>query len=343
VIWLAWRQQRAELLIAGVLLGLVAAAVVPTGLHMASIYERDGIAACLTAAPSEACRETLDAFGGRWDALMNLSGWFSFVPAVLGTLLAAPFVLEFERGTFRLAWTQSVTSRRWLATRLVLIGAAAVASSLALTLLVTWWRGPLDDVNGRMVDAFSLEGVAPIAYTLFAAALVIALGVVLRRTAAAIGLALVVFFAVRVVVENWARPSYAAKLEETWPTGRTGADLGGAWVFSESVELRVTDGAVPDPAVVQSCLNTPAVKGFDGACLAEHDIISYTHAVYHPASRFWLFQASRGASSLPSRWLSSFPRSGGFVSGSADVPTSAFRSPTLRLARLAFAQERRCR
>ncbi len=31
-------------------------------------------------------------------------------------------------------------------------------------------------------------------------------------------------------------------------------------------------------------------RRFDPACLAEHDIVSYTHAVYHPASRFWLFQ-----------------------------------------------------
>ena len=30
-------------------------------------------------------------------------------------------------------------------------------------------------------------------------------------------------------------------------------------------------------------------RRFDPACLAEHDIVSYTHAVYHPASRFWLF------------------------------------------------------
>ena len=60
--------------------------------------------------------------------------------------------------------------------------------------------------TGEWSMRFSLEGVAPIAYTLFAAALVIALGVVLRRSAAAIGLALVVFFVVRITVENRARP-----------------------------------------------------------------------------------------------------------------------------------------
>jgi hypothetical protein len=292
VIWLALRQQRTEALIAGLLLLLAASVVVPTGLHMASVYEQEGIAACL-GAPSDACREKLNAFSGRWDALMNLAVWFNLVPALLGALLAAPFVLEFERGTFRLAWTQSITSSRWLATRLVLIVGAALGASILLTLLVTWWRSTLDHVDGRMVDGFSLEGVVPIAYTLFAAALVVAIGVVLTRAAAAIGVALVVFITVRVAVENAARPRYAAAIDESW-AGGAGLDLRGAWVFRQAEELRFSDGRPPDPAIVESCATQAAGKSFDTACLAEHDVVGYTHAVYHPASRFWLFQAIEG-------------------------------------------------
>ena len=53
-----------------------------------------------------------------------------------------------------------------------------------------------------------------------------------------------------------------------------------------------TDGQLPEPAVVQSCVGSGGFfgKSFDAACLAEHDVVAYTHAVYHPASRFWLFQ-----------------------------------------------------
>ncbi len=50
------------------------------------------------------------------------------------------------------------------------------------------------------------------------------------------------------------------------------------------------DGRVPDPAVVEACATGGTGKSFDDACLAEHDIVAYMHAVYHPASRFWLFQ-----------------------------------------------------
>ena len=33
-------------------------------------------------------------------------------------LLAAPFVIELDSGTYRLYWTQSITRRRWIVTKL---------------------------------------------------------------------------------------------------------------------------------------------------------------------------------------------------------------------------------
>jgi hypothetical protein len=289
VIWVTWRQQRTETLIAALLLALVAALIVPTGLHMASVYDSEGIAACVSD-PSDACRQTLGSFASRWDTLLNFVGWLNFVPVLLGALLAAPLVLEFERGTFRLAWTQSVSRDRWLVTRLALIVAASLATAVLFTLLMTWWRDPLDDVNGRFSDAFDLEGVVPLSYTLFAAALVIALGIVLRRAAAAIGLALVVFLALRIGIGNWARPNYREPIQASWTEGPGPADLHGAWIFSQGGEFRVADGQPPDPSVVQGCVTDPSTKSFDRECLADHGIAVYSHATYHPESRFWLFQ-----------------------------------------------------
>jgi hypothetical protein len=290
VIWLTWRQQRTETMIAALLLALVAALLVPTGLHLSSAYESDGVAACL-GDPSDTCRRTISAYLERWDSLLSFGGWLNLVPGLIGALLAAPFVLEFERGTHRLAWTQSITRSRWLAARLTLIVAAALAVSLLLTLLMTWWRRPLDAVDGRFTDGFDLEGLVPSAYTLFAAALVIALGVVLRRTAAAIGLAFVVFIAFRIGIANWARPNYQAPIDQSF-AGAPGPELHGAWIFRQGGEFRIADGQErPDPAVLESCLsNVGEVKGVDAACLARHDIAFYSHASYHPESRFWLFQ-----------------------------------------------------
>ena len=90
MIWLAWRQQRTETLIAALLLALVVALLVPTGLHMASVDESDGIAACLADSSGNLSRE-LDAFVVRWDTLLSFVGWLDLVPALLGCLLAAPW------------------------------------------------------------------------------------------------------------------------------------------------------------------------------------------------------------------------------------------------------------
>ena len=69
----------------------------------------------------------------------------ALAPALLGAFLGAPLVArELEAGTYRLAWTQSVSRRRWLASKLTLtVGAAAFALGAA-SLAVTWWSAPLD-------------------------------------------------------------------------------------------------------------------------------------------------------------------------------------------------------
>jgi hypothetical protein len=284
VIWLSWRQQRMETLIAAVVFAITAAVLAPTGFHIASVYDDKGIAQCL--AHPGICGSTLDDFTRRWDSLVNLVAWFNLVPVVVGVLLATPLVLEFDRGTHRLAWTQSVTRGRWLAIRLSVVGLGAVVSGIALTALMTWWRSPLDDVGSRLGEGFDFEGLAPTAYTLFAAALVVALGVVLRRTATAIGIAVVAFFVLRIGILAWPRGHFLAPIHKTW-YGSEGP-VRGAWLMTESHGFRAARGYPNDPSIIASCVSPP--KRFDQACLAQHHIVEYTTAVFQPASRFWLFQ-----------------------------------------------------
>ena len=52
------------------------------------------------------------------------------VPALVGVFFGAPLVArELEAGTYRLAWTQSVTRVRWLAVKLALSSAWRAACS----------------------------------------------------------------------------------------------------------------------------------------------------------------------------------------------------------------------
>ena len=96
-------------------------------------------------------------------------------------------MLELDTGTYAVAWTQSISPRRWLTTRLGLILIGSAIAGLLGAGLAGWWRHSFDQLDGRMnAGVFDLEGIVPFAYTLFAAAAVIAIGSLTRRTGLAV-------------------------------------------------------------------------------------------------------------------------------------------------------------
>jgi hypothetical protein len=118
---------------------------------------------------------------------------------------------------------------------------------------------------------------------------VISLGVVLRRTAPAIALALIGFVACRVAV-SFLRPHYLAPLTATWSVDprASGPDLWTAWVINQGVGDGHGHEVQNLPSIANACGNGIGNKFGDPACLAQHGL--FNQAVYHPASRFWLFQ-----------------------------------------------------
>jgi ABC-type transport system involved in multi-copper enzyme maturation permease subunit len=93
------------------------------------------------------------------------------LPLFAGVFWGAPLVArEFELGTYRLAWTQSVSRTRWITTKLTAILLTTAIAMALLTILVGWWLGPLgkSDVGRMQPVAFDVQGIVPIAYTAFA-------------------------------------------------------------------------------------------------------------------------------------------------------------------------------
>jgi hypothetical protein len=295
VIWLSWRQQRFETAMTAALLALVAALLVPLGFHMASVYSSSGAAACVThsAASGAGCGGIVNDFLQRFEHASPIVPWLNFVPGLFGVLFAAPLVLELEQGTFRLSWTQSVTRRRWLATKLGAIYGSGLLAALALTVLMTWWREPLDSLQGRMEpNVFDFEGIVPNAYTLFALSVVIALGVLTRRTVVAFGGGLLAYFGIRIGFQGWVREHYMAPIRVIWRPGTPGpGNLDHAW----SIHSGPSDAhGRPIPGadrIMARCMNAP--KQQIGRCLDSHHI--FNMAVYQPAGRFWLFQGIEAA------------------------------------------------
>ena len=117
VTWLAWRQQRTETLIAIAMLAALAALLIPTGIEMANAYHHDGLSVVRRPQRHAWLRLSCALLHSRFGSLGNIAAWFTLIPGLLGALLAAPFVLDLENGTFRLVWTQSITRGRWVASQ----------------------------------------------------------------------------------------------------------------------------------------------------------------------------------------------------------------------------------
>ncbi|MEO6317238.1 MAG: ABC transporter permease subunit [Acidimicrobiales bacterium] len=280
--WLAWRQARTQLLTAAVAVALVVAVLAAT---------RGRVAA--TPGDLSTPLESLQLLG---TALIG-------VPAAIGAFWGAPLLArELETGTHRLAWTQGVTRRRWLALKLTLLGAAAAAMTAVFTAAFTWWSLPLDATGNRIGTAnFGQRGIAPIAYAMFALALGTLIGALVRRTLPAIAFTLVGFFVVRYSFQLLVRPRLVDTVELTRSTTMVGpgnsASTAGSWVLSSSTvdaTGKALSGAGADRLMVDTCHLTRLSTADDWASCAHrirlHDVVKA-----HPASHFWPLQLLESA------------------------------------------------
>jgi len=224
MIWLTWRQFRAQAWVASAVLAVIAVALGITGVHLAHLFDTSGVATCQ--AHSD-CTTLATSFMNQVKASPTYKALYDggtvilyVAPALIGIFWGAPLVTrEVETGTFRLAWNQSVTRTRWLAAKLGLIGLAAMATAGLLSLMITWWASPIDralglpagrngpgGVNRFAPLLFGARGITPIGYAAFAFALGVTAGVLIRRILPAMAITLAVFAAVQIIVPNWVRP-----------------------------------------------------------------------------------------------------------------------------------------
>jgi hypothetical protein len=285
VIWVGWRQQRTETLIAFGVLALLAAAAIPLGVHMASVYAHEGLSGC-AGRETEACNQTVAAFLRRFGGVNLLFQWSSLLPPLCALVLAAPFLLDLDGGTYRLFWTQSITRRRWLVTKLGLCVLGTVAVAALLTVLATWSRAPLDRLDGRMgANVYDVEGLVPAAYALLVLGLAVAIGAIWRRTVPALLTAFVGYVVVRSFADSWLRQRLLTPVTRTWSAGT------------------LKPGGVLDRALVLDQYPSDAhgtrLGGFARICstsghltrCAPVHLSSWVTAVFQPAGRFWELQA----------------------------------------------------
>jgi hypothetical protein len=211
---------------------------------------------------------------------------------------------EFETGTYRLVWTQGITRVRWLAAKLAIAGAAAIAASELFTLMVAWWSSPIhkaDPGYTAFVSSSFHSGVAPAGYAAFAFALGATAGLLIRHTLPAMAVTLAIFAAVIIAFPHLVRPhlippvqtSSALNIASLTSTGSdnnslmVGASVNvpGAWILSNQILTPAGQPASTEPP--RACGQNVPIQ----ACNAYIAGLHLRQAVtYQPASRYWPLQ-----------------------------------------------------
>ncbi|MGI5240744.1 ABC transporter permease subunit [Dactylosporangium sp. CA-139066] len=303
MIWLTWRQFRIQALVAAVALFAVAAYLLYLGVQIRHDYAAD-VVNCV---PSD-CATTRRLFSDRYEAPVALLGALLIaVPGFIGVFWGAPLVArELEAHTDRLVWNQSVTRRRWLAVKLAVLGAAAVAVTGVYSLLLTWNASRYDQWAGGRFGAmnFASRDVTPLGYALFAFTLGVVVGLLVRRTVASMAIVAGAFVVLQIVVPNVVRVhlmppittdvAFTADVMEhangfgfnDTSARIIGYTMPGAWSMDPVSQIYNADGTPYNAKQARPCVTGDRAQDQD--CMAkQHLHFQYT---YQPGRRYWPFQ-----------------------------------------------------
>ncbi|MHB1209099.1 MAG: ABC transporter permease subunit [Acidimicrobiales bacterium] len=128
--------------------------------------------------------------------------------AVLGLLLGANLVgAELDRKTVRVAWTQSISRRQWLTSKVIVSISSLVILAVPLCLTYTWWISTVKYAPRVTTTAFAYDGWLPLVTGIFAFALATFIGTLLRHPGWTIAATLIVMALVMWTMQNEVRPN----------------------------------------------------------------------------------------------------------------------------------------
>ena len=306
--WFTWRQFRTQAWIAIVALGAVAAVLAVTSRTLGSLWTASGVASC-----GRDCNHAIDNFnalvssgvtGVIYEVVLALT---YAVPALIGVFWGAPLIArELEAGTQRLAWTQSITRTRWLATKIALVGAASAVTAGLVSWAASSWSARIDTVQNYRITPmiYGARGIVPIGYALFAFMLGATMGLLLRRATPAMAATLAVYVGAVTSMALWIRAHLSPVLHAVSPLDIN--QIRGFGISDNGV-MEVVGGALPNKAwVLTNTTVTTAGQPFVGPASHQycsnpnqgpHACLNWVASLglrqditYQPASHFWPLQ-----------------------------------------------------
>lgn len=332
MIWLTWRQFRAQASTAVAALAVFAILLAVTESHMSGMYDSSGLASC----HGDSCVKLANTFlmyltsGQGFPLLPDGSNEYVILyflsvlvilvaPVIIGIFWGAPLIArELETGTCRLAWNQSVTRTRWLMVKLAMIGLAAMAVTEAFSLMQAWWAAPIGKAVGLGGSAsimdegrfgyfvFPTHGITSLGYAAFGFALGVTVGLLVRRAIPAMAVTLAIFIAVQFITPLWIRPHLIPSDRTIATVQATGATVSVYGAAKMSVTAAVVPGqpgawissgaavnAAGQPVGTVPAACRAAVS--DGSSALNNCLASHGVRVavsYHPVSDYWTLQGA---------------------------------------------------
>ena len=308
--WLTWRQYRTQFAVGTAILAALCLLLVLTGLQLISQYHTI-ITECASGAGNRPSGQNCSTGGGLF-AGGPTAGFVSLIvlatPVLAGLFLGAPMVAaEFEAGTTQFAWVQGITRARWLAVKAGWLLLAAAAWGGVLAALTTWWASPTNAEHGSEFypGRFDVLYLVPVGYAVFAMALGICAGALIRRTVPAMAVTLGGFIAVRLAVTLWLRPHYLSAVTVARNLPAQINLTGSYWLISQGVRnpagQLISNPAgyqggeaeafgVPVSYLPRACAGLARPPGNVTASCRAALTGFRSFVTYQPASRFWAFQ-----------------------------------------------------
>ena len=296
MIWVAWRQQRMQLLISVLLVGLVSALLAFFRFDALEYLRSHGIEGCLRIEKERCTSSAMNAFASEYRTYVSVVPMLLLcLPVLLGMFAGAPlFAREFEQGTHIFALSQGVRRGRWWATKLVVAGVPVIGAVAALGLAATWGLRPLNFVtHGRMMTpGFETQGLVVAAYAALAFALGATVGLLARNTVIAMAATLALYVVFVAGVGAGARPMYLDPVEKRGSVtagAAIGSGRGGSVVPDDA--WRVGDSYF-DASGAEVTFDPSSCQSADSnieTCL-ERQGIATVSARFHPDENFWKFQ-----------------------------------------------------
>lgn len=195
--WLTLRQHKVQILVTTGSIFAIGLILLWHGTVTAQYIMNHAPAGC--PASTATCRAFEDTLLPRWTQMQPLLNFLLFAPFMIGAFWGSPLIgQEYERGTTKFVFTQSVTAERWVVVKVGLLGALLGVGGLAVGGMVSAWLSVFHGTSLPGVDtAFSLSsirGVAPAGWWIMFFMVGVASGALLRRVLPSIAVTFIVFF-----------------------------------------------------------------------------------------------------------------------------------------------------